>query len=66
MAWYVYSYFKSCCCLNAKLLYHHRMHVDNELVEIVTTGDREIEEIVEDYEEEIPVQEGVPEPPLTD
>ena len=41
------------------------MHVENELVEIVTTDDREFEEIVEEYEEEILVQE-VPEPPLTD
>ena len=29
------------------------MHVENELVEIVTTDDREFEEIVEEYEEEI-------------
>ena len=41
------------------------MHVKNELVEIVTTGDHEFKEIVEEYEEEILVQE-VPEPPLTD
>ena len=38
------------------------MHVENELAEIVTTGDHEFEE----YEEEILVQEEVPEPPLTD
>ena len=42
------------------------MHVENELVEIVTTDDREFEEIAEEYEEEILVQEEVPEPPLTD
>ena len=36
------------------------MHVENDLVEIVTTGDHEFEEIIEEYEEE------VPEPPLTD
>ena len=42
------------------------MHVENELAEIVTIGDREFEEIVEDHEEEILVQEEVPEPPLTD
>ena len=42
------------------------MHVENELAEIVTTGDHEFEEIVEEYEEEILVQEEVPEPPLTD
>ena len=42
------------------------MYVENELAEIVTTGDHEFEEIVEEYEEEILVQEEVPEPPLTD
>ena len=42
------------------------MHVENELVEIVTTGDHEFEEIIKEYEEEILVQEVVPEPPLTD
>ena len=31
-----------------------------------TTGDHEFEEIVEEYEEEILVQEEVLEPPLTD
>ena len=41
------------------------MHVENELVEIVTTDDREFEEIVEEYKEEILMQE-VPKPPLTD
>ena len=39
---------------------------ENELVEIVTTGDHEFEEIVEEYKEEILVQEEVLEPPLTD
>ena len=29
------------------------MHVENELVEIVTTDDHEFEEIIEDYEQEI-------------
>ena len=29
------------------------MHVENELAEIVTTGNHELEEIVEEYEEEI-------------
>ena len=42
------------------------MHVENELAEIVTTSDHEFEEIVEEYEEEILVQEKVSEPPLTD
>ena len=41
------------------------MHVENELMEIETTDDREFKEIVEDYEDEILVQEEVPEPPLT-
>jgi hypothetical protein len=40
------------------------MHIENELAEIVTTGEHEFEEIIEQYEEEILVQE-VPEPPLT-
>ena len=42
------------------------MHIENELAEIVTTGDHEFEEIVEEYEKEILVQEEVPKPPLTD
>ena len=42
------------------------MHVENELVEIETIDDREFEEIIEEYEEEILVQEEVPELPLTD
>ena len=29
------------------------MHIENESVDIVTTGDHEFEEIVEEYEEEI-------------
>ena len=36
------------------------MHIENESAEIVTTGDHEFEEIIEEYEEE------VPESPLTD
>ena len=48
------------------MLHHHRMHVENELAEIVTIGDHEFEEIIEEYEEEILVQEVVPEPPLAD
>ena len=42
------------------------MYVENELAEIVTTGDHEFEEIIEEYEEEILVQGEVPELPLTD
>ena len=41
------------------------MHVENELVEFVTTEEQEYEEVIEEYEE-ILVQEEVPEPPRTD
>ena len=33
------------------------MHLENESTEIVTTSEHEFEEIVEEYEEEILVQE---------
>ena len=46
------------------MLHHHRMHVENELAEIVTIGDHEFDEVIEEYEEEMLVQE-VPEPSLT-
>ena len=42
------------------------MHIENELAEIVTTGEHKFEEIIEEYEEEILMQEEVPELPLTD
>ena len=42
------------------------MHVDNELAEIVTIGDHEFEKVIEEYEEEILMQEQVPKPPLID
>ena len=42
------------------------MHIENELAEIVTTGEPKFEEIIEEYEEEILVQEEVLKPPLTD
>ena len=42
------------------------MHVDNELVEFVTVGEQEYEEVIEEYEEEILVQEGASKPPATD
>ena len=42
------------------------MHVDNELVEFVTAGEQEYEEIIEEYEEEILVQEGALEPFIAD
>ena len=48
------------------MLHHHRMHVENELAEIVTIGNHEFEEIIEENEEEILVQEEVPKLPLTD
>ena len=41
------------------------MHVENELAEIMTIGDHEFEEVIEEYEE-ILMQEKVLEPPLTD
>ena len=42
------------------------MHVENELVEFVTAGEQEYEEVIEKYEEEVLVQEKVPEPSPTD
>ena len=36
------------------------MHIENELVESVTVGEQEYEEVIEEYEEE------VPKPSLTD
>ena len=54
----MYSYFKNCCCLNINVLYH-RMRVENELAEIVAIGDHEFEEVIEEYEEEILMQEEV-------
>ena len=42
------------------------MHVDNELVEFVHAGEQEYEEIIEEYEEEILIQEGAPEPSVAD
>ena len=38
------------------------MHVDNELVEFVPAGEQDYEEIIEEYKEEILVQEGALEP----
>jgi hypothetical protein len=42
------------------------MHIENELVEIAITGEEDYKEVVVEYEEEIPVHEGVQELPLTD
>ena len=38
------------------------MHVDHELVEFVPVDEQEYDEVIEEYEEEILVQEGAPEP----
>ena len=38
------------------------MHVDHELVEFVPVDEQEYEEVIKEYEEEILVQEGAPEP----
>ena len=42
------------------------MHVDNVLVEFVPMGEQEYEEIIEEYEEDILVQEGTLEPSVAD
>ena len=42
------------------------MHVDNELVEFVPTGEQEYEEIIEEYEEEILLQDRAPKPSVVD
>ena len=39
---------------------------ENELAEIVTIGDHEFKEVIEEYDEEILVQEEVLKPPMTD
>ena len=38
------------------------MHVDRELVEFMPTDEHDCEEIIEEYKEEILIQEGAPEP----
>ena len=42
------------------------MHIENEPLEIVTFGEQEYDEVIEEYEEEILVQEDVPASPVTD
>ena len=42
------------------------MHVDHELVEFMFVDEQEYDEVIEEYEEEILVQEGAPEPFGTD
>ena len=48
------------------MLHHHSMHVENELVEFMTIGEQEYEEVIEEYEKEVLVQEEASEPPMTD
>ena len=38
------------------------MHVDHELVEFVPVDEQEYDEVIEEYEEEILMQEGASEP----
>ena len=38
------------------------MHIDHELVDFVPVGEPEYDEVIEEYEEEILVQEGASEP----
>ena len=38
------------------------MHVDHELVEFIPVDEQDYEEVIEEYEEEILMQEGAPEP----
>ena len=42
------------------------MQVENELVEFVTAGEQQYEEVIKEYEEEVLVQEEVPKLSLTD
>ena len=42
------------------------MLIKNELVEFVTEGEQEYEEVIDKYDEEVLVQEEVLESPLTD
>jgi hypothetical protein len=42
------------------------MHVENELVGYVTRGEQEYDEVIEEYEEEVIIQEEFLEPPVTD
>ena len=38
------------------------MHVDHELVEFMPADEQDYEEVIEEYEEEILMQEGAPKP----
>ena len=46
-------------------MHRHCMHVENELVEFMTVGEHKYEEVIEEYKEEVLVQEGAPDPPAT-
>ena len=41
------------------MLPHHCMHIENELAKIMTIEDHEFEEVIEEYKEEVLVQEEV-------
>jgi hypothetical protein len=41
------------------------MHVENDLVVFVTTGEQEYDEVIKEYKEEVLVQEEFLEPPVT-
>jgi hypothetical protein len=41
------------------------VHIENELVKFVTAGEQEYDQVIEEYEEEVLVQEEFPEPPVT-
>ena len=42
------------------------MYVEDELVEFMTVGEQEYEEVIEEYKEEILMQEEVSEPPVAE
>ena len=42
------------------------MHIENALVEFVTVEEQEYEEVIEEYEEEVLVQEEASKPSTTD
>ena len=48
--------------LRNQVLHHHFMHVDHELVEFMPVDEQDYKEVIEEYEEQILVQEGAPEP----
>jgi hypothetical protein len=47
-------------------LHHYHIYVENELVEYMTPGEQEYDEVIEEYEEEVLVQEEFPEALMTD